>query len=66
MADQVDGSTHWRKSSRSTGQDCVEVRMLREMAQVRNSRDRNGPVFSFTAAQWSAFLAAVRRGEFDR
>ena len=40
--------------------------MSEGMAQVRNSRDRAGPVFTFTATQWSAFLAAVRAGEFDR
>jgi hypothetical protein len=66
MADQVDNSVGWRKSSKSTGQDCVEVRLSGESVQVRNSRDRFGPVFSFSAAHWSAFLAGIRSGEFDR
>ena len=32
---------------------------------VRNSGDREGPVLTFTPAQWHAFLGGVRLGEFD-
>jgi hypothetical protein len=32
---------------------------------VRDSKDPAGPVLTFTAPEWSAFLAGVRDGEFD-
>ncbi len=33
---------------------------------LRNSRDPDGPVLVFTAGEWDAFVAGVKRGEFDR
>ena len=35
------------------------------MIHVRDSKDRTGPVLSFTAAEWEAFTGGVRAGEFD-
>ena len=56
----------WRKSSRSQFNACVEVRFLGESVPLRNSRDPDGPVLVFTAPEWDAFVAGVKRGEFDR
>jgi hypothetical protein len=58
----------WRKSSYSGqgGNDCVEVADLPDGGRaVRDSKDRSGPVLSFTPAEWAAFTAGVRDGEFD-
>ena len=33
--------------------------------QVRNSRDRQGAVLTYTPDEWKAFLGGVRNGEFD-
>jgi len=32
---------------------------------VRDSKDREGPVLSFSPDEWAAFTAGVRGGEFD-
>jgi len=32
---------------------------------VRDSKNPDGPVLEFTAAEWDAFLAGLRNGEFD-
>jgi hypothetical protein len=32
---------------------------------VRDSKDREGPVLVFTPAEWEAFTAEVKVGEFD-
>ncbi len=32
---------------------------------VRDSKDPGGPVLDFTPAEWRAFIAGVRDGEFD-
>ena len=56
----------WRKSSRSQFNSCVEVCFVDDRVPVRNSRDPAGPVLVFTAAEWDAFVAGVKLGEFDR
>lgn len=57
----------WRKStySNDTGA-CVEVARLDTGASlVRDSKNPAGPVLMFTAAEWLAFVAGTRAGEFD-
>jgi hypothetical protein len=55
----------WRKSARSATYNCVEVAFVDDRVAVRNSKDRNGPVLFFTAAEWYEFLGGVRSGELD-
>jgi hypothetical protein len=57
----------WRTSTRS-GQNgaCVEVRQVAGTVQVRDSKDRSGPVLMFTADVWQSFVSAIHTGQFDR
>lgn len=32
---------------------------------LRDSKDPTGPVLVFTSAEWAAFLAGAKDGEFD-
>jgi len=32
---------------------------------VRDSKDPDGPILRFTAAEWAAFVEGVAAGEFD-
>ncbi|WP_433755524.1 DUF397 domain-containing protein [Nocardia sp. CA-135398] len=59
---------NWFKSSRSKdAQACVEVAHLNGgMVGVRDSKDRTGPALVFSPAEWDAFAAGVKEGEFDR
>lgn len=61
------GPYEWQKSSRSGSQgNCVEVAAnLPGVIAIRDSKDPDGPLLTFTPAQWAAFTAAVRSGEFD-
>lgn len=58
----------WFKSSRSGSQkECVEVAHLDGgMVGMRDSKDQGGPALVFHPAEWDAFTAGVRAGEFDR
>jgi len=60
-------NTPWAKATRSGGNggQCVEVRRHDGAIQVRDSKDPDGPVLTFTAGEWDAFLDGARKGEFD-
>jgi hypothetical protein len=54
----VEIALEWRKSSfsGSGGGECVEVAACPHTVHVRDSKDPEGPVLTFPAAAWSAFL----------
>ncbi|MEU8082931.1 DUF397 domain-containing protein [Micromonospora sp. NPDC049101] len=54
----------WRKSTRSdnNGGACVEVAdNLPAVVAVRDSKDQQGPVLSFTSSAWSSFVQGLKR-----
>ncbi len=55
--------TEWRRSSACEAGACVEVAHAMDMVLVRSSL-RPDVVVEVTGAEWSAFLAGVRAGEF--
>lgn len=57
----------WRKAEKSfSNGNCVEVAPAENGGvQVRDSKDPDGPVLTFTAAEWDAFLNGAKAGEFD-
>jgi hypothetical protein len=65
-ADELRAAT-WRTSTHSgVNGDCVAVaRLSGGRWAVRDSKDPQGPALVFTAAEWAAFTAGVRDGEFD-
>jgi uncharacterized protein DUF397 len=57
----------WLKSSRSYGAgNCVEVRAVEGGIKIRDSKSPDEPHLSLSRAEWAAFLAGVRNGEFDQ
>jgi hypothetical protein len=54
----------WRKSSRCTGGQCVEVAKMAGEYLIRDSKDPEGTVLSFTEEEWAAFVEGVAAGEF--
>lgn len=66
MTDPGSADCMWRKSQVSNSQgECVEVSFAKHAVLVRHSRNPAGPVLSFSHAEWNAFLAGARNGEFD-
>ena len=64
----------WRKSSHSSAPAgaCVEVAVVPGSKEgsdyvitMRDSKDPDGPVLTFTPDEWRAFTLGVRDGEFD-
>lgn len=58
--------SEWIKASASGDQgDCVEQRRHDDTIEVRDTKDRTGPVLAFTPAEFAAWLDGAKRGEFD-
>jgi hypothetical protein len=60
----------WKVSSRSTnnGGQCVEAGPLGDgsgRVAVRHSQHPEGEIIVYTRAEWVAFLAGAKDGEFD-
>jgi Domain of unknown function (DUF397) len=55
------------KSTFSGDTNCVEAGTCACGGDVlvRDTKDREGPVLRFTPAEWAAFLAGAKAGEFD-
>lgn len=65
-----DTALAWRKSTFSGENEdsngCVEFAELPDGGvAIRDTKDRSQPALRYTAAEWTAFLAGVRAGEFD-
>lgn len=51
----------WRRSSRSTGKaNCVEVAFTGQTIAARDSKNPDGGMLVFSAAQWQNFVRALR------
>lgn len=62
----MDEQLMWHKSSLSGNNGaCLEVAKTQDGRAVRDSKDPDGPVLRFTIAEWSAFVAGAKAGEFD-
>ena len=51
----------WRKARKCENGGCVEVAGCGHTVQVRDSKNPDGPVLTFTPAAWAVFLADVKR-----
>jgi hypothetical protein len=54
----------WRKSTRCGSGACVEVTKLDDTYLMRDSKDPEGPVLHFSAAEWESFVRGVNAGDF--
>jgi hypothetical protein len=56
----------WHKAQSSTNNgQCVEIASTAGIIAIRDSKDPDGPILVYTAAEFSAFLQGARKGEFD-
>lgn len=70
LSNQELAGIRWIKSSRSdsNGGQCVEAGPLADdsgRVAVRHSHHPEGSVIVYTRAEWDAFLAGAKDGEFD-
>jgi hypothetical protein len=65
-SNMAESEVSWRKSSHSNHEsNCVEMAEIdRETIGFRDSKDRSGPVLTFSRAAVRSFVAGTARGEF--
>jgi hypothetical protein len=54
----------WQKSTRCGSSACVEVAEHEGQFLVRDSKNPDGPMLTFTKQEWTAFVEGVNAGEF--
>ncbi|ROT27136.1 DUF397 domain-containing protein [Micromonospora sp. HM5-17] len=55
----------WQRAEGDDSEGAVEIAFVDNLIGMRNSADPDGPVLVFTQAEWDAFVAGARDGEFD-
>jgi hypothetical protein len=54
----------WRGSGEGQG-GRIEIAFVDDLIGMRDAHDPDGPVLVFTEAEWDAFVAGAKDGEFD-
>lgn len=55
----------WRRSSACDSASCVEVAYDDDNGVLMRNSDRPDVWLAFSRAEWTAFLAGVKQGDFD-
>lgn len=55
----------WRTALSCNGGTCVKVAAAGQMIVVGDSKTPNGPILSYTSAEWREFVSGVKNGDFD-
>lgn len=55
----------WRTALSCNGGACVKVAASGPEVFIADSKTPDGPVLSYTQAEWQEFVASIKNGEFD-
>jgi hypothetical protein len=56
----------WTKAASCAGGNCVQVASTGDgLVLIGDSKNADGPVLSYTRAEWVAFLEGAKNGDFD-
>ena len=53
----------WQRSVHCEANACVEVARTHDSVFIRNSSDPDGPILTFTHAEWTAFIRGLKDEE---
>ena len=59
------GSLAWRVAKNCDAGSCVKVARSSELVLIGDTKNPDGPVLSYTRAEWTAFAEGIRQGDFD-
>ena len=58
-------SLTWRTALSCNGGSCVQVAVAGQTVLVGDSKTPNGPILSYSPAEWREFVFGVKSGDFD-
>jgi Domain of unknown function (DUF397) len=65
MTDRVIFSNWWKSRSSGGGDNCIEVASASDgTIGVRDSKDPEGPILTFSFSDWDAFTQGARNDNF--
>lgn len=64
MPDSPDALS-WRTAHSCSGGACVRVAAHGDAIVVGSSKHLDGPLISYSRAEWAAFVEGIRQGDFD-
>lgn len=59
------GELAWRVARKCNGGACVRVAAAGDMVVIGDTKDPDGPVLSYSVAEFRTFVEGVRQGDFD-
>jgi hypothetical protein len=59
------GNLSWRVARNCNGGNCIRVAPSADMIVIGDSKNPDGPLLSYSRAEWAAFVEGVRQGDFD-
>ena len=65
MSPSAQGPKAWRKSSKCSTSECVEIAHQQDMILLRDSKSPQTPPLRYTREEFRAFLDGAKAGEFD-
>ena len=65
MYPSASANLDWRRSRACEGGACIMVARDDDKIVFGNTTDPEGPVYSYTAAEWQQFIIGVKQGDFD-
>ena len=62
-----EGNTNlpWRTALSCNGGTCIKVAAIGQMILVGDSKSPDGPILTYTPAEWRDFVSGVKNGDFD-
>jgi hypothetical protein len=54
----------WKRSSRCSGGQCVEVAQVGDRVLIRDSKNPDVEPLAFTMPEWADFVSGVEAGQF--
>ena len=55
----------WRTALSCNGGTCIAVAVNDQEVLIADTKTPDGPVLSYTPAEWHEFLAGAKNGDFD-
>jgi hypothetical protein len=59
------GDLSWRVARKCNSGECVRVAAHGDEIVIGSSKHLDGPVITYSRAEWVAFVEGVRQGDFD-